>query len=397
MGRKKSITKPKEPIKLRWRQLKNGNQTIYLDYYEKGKKRNLEYLHLYLIPEVDEAAKIMNANTMRAAIKIKNERISDLLAGKANIKTIGGASNRIKLLDWIDSYANNKLKNGLSKSSYSIIVNMRNYLARFENKTNLIDVDVDFVSDFIHYLHDCGKILVSPKTGKEIKKNEPLSQKTISNYIGVLRSALKRAEDEGKISNSPFRKLNDEDKRLFQAPKSNRVFLTIEEVRQIAINDILENEQTKQAFMFACFTGLRLSDIRSFKWSDIQISGGNWFRDFSQKKTAERLNLPISDEARKWMPKKVDNIDTIFYKLPKATCEINRQVKKWVKAAGIDKYVTFHTSRHTFATMLLTRGVDIYTVSKLLGHTSLSATRIYADLVTQKKVDGVNALNGVLE
>ena len=126
MGRKKSIIKPKEPIKLRWRQLKNGNQTIYLDYYEKG-RRNLEYLHLYLIPEVDEAARIMNANTIRAAIKIKNERISDLLAGKANIKTIGGASKKIKLLDWINTYANNKLENGLSKRSFNIISNMRNY------------------------------------------------------------------------------------------------------------------------------------------------------------------------------------------------------------------------------------------------------------------------------
>lgn len=204
MGRKKSIIKPKEPIKLRWRQLKNGNQTIYLDYYEKG-RRNLEYLHLYLIPEVDEAARIMNANTIRAAIKIKNERISDLLAGKANIKTIGGASKKIKLLDWINTYANNKLENGLSKSSFNIIANMRNYLARFENNTNLIDVDADFVSDFIHYLHNCGRILVSPKTGKEIKKSEPLSQKTISNYVGVLRSALKRAEDKGIISKSPLR------------------------------------------------------------------------------------------------------------------------------------------------------------------------------------------------
>lgn len=396
MGRKKSIIKPKEPIKLRWRQLKNGNQTIYLDYYEKG-RRNLEYLHLYLIPEVDEAARIMNANTIRAAIKIKNERISDLLAGKANIKTIGGASKKIKLLDWINTYANNKLENGLSKSSFNIIANMRNYLARFENNTNLIDVDVDFVSDFIHYLHNCGRILLSPKTGKEIKKSEPLSQKTISNYVGVLRSALKRAEDKGIISKSPFKELDDNDKRLFQAPKSSRVFLTIEEVRRMAVNNILENEQTKQAFMFACFTGLRLSDIRSFKWSDIQVSDGNWVRDFKQQKTNDRLNLPISDEAKKWMPKKVDGIDTIFYKLPKATCELDRQIKKWAKDAGIDKYVTFHTSRHTFATMLLTKDVDIYTVSKLLGHRNVSTTQIYADLVGQKKVRAINSLNGVLD
>ena len=191
--------------------------------------------------------------------------------------------------------------------------------------------------------------------------------------------------------------MDDNDKRLFQAPKSSRVFLTIEELKQMAANNILENEQTKQAFMFACFTGLRLSDIRSFKWSDIQVSDGNWFRDFKQQKTNDRLNLPISNDAKKWMPKKVDGIDTIFYKLPKSTCELDRQIKKWAKAAGIDKYVTFHTSRHTFATMLLTKDNDIYTVSKLLGHRNVSTTQIYADLVGQKKVRAINSLNGVLD
>lgn len=215
--------------------------------------------------------------------------------------------------------------------------------------------------------------------------------------MGVFRSALKWAEDNEKISKTPFRKLDDNDKDLFKAPKSNRTYLTIEEVGKMSTNNILENEQTKQAFLFACFTGLRLSDIRSFKWSDIQVSGGTWFRDFKQKKTGERLILPISNEAKKWMPKRIDGTDTIFYKLPKANCELNRQIKKWAKAAGVDKYVTFHTSRHTFATMLLTVDVDIYTTSKLLGHTNLATTKIYADLVEQKKVDGVNALNGVLD
>ena len=72
-------------------------------------------------------------------------------------------------------------------------------------------------------------------------------------------------------------------------------------------------------------------------------------------------------------------------------------IKKWAKDAGIDKYVTFHTSRHTFATMLLTKDVDIYTVSKLLGHRNVSTTQIYADLVGQKKVRAINSLNGVLD
>lgn len=386
------------PYSLRGRKLKNGNFTLYLDFYEKGKKRKLEYLHLYFVPETDEAAKIMNNNTERAAKKIMNDRTNEHLAGKTNIKIIGDASEKIKLLDFIKAYAQEKGRRGdvRSKSYNNNVKNMCNYLERFENNTYLVDVDKDFISDFIHYLHDCGRVKVSPKTGKEIKHNKPLSQKTIANYIGVLRSVMKKAEIDKGISN-PFKRLSNEDKQLFVAPKSNRTYLTIEEVKMLADNNILENEQTKQAFMFACFTGLRLSDIRTFKWSEIRIQNGMWVRDFKQQKTNERLVLPISEEARKWMPKKIDGTDDIFYKLPKANCELNRQIHKWVTDAGIEKYVTFHTSRHTFATMLLTKDVNIYTVSKLLGHTNIETTKIYAELIDKKKEEGVNALNGVLD
>jgi site-specific recombinase XerD len=68
------------------------------------------------------------------------------------------------------------------------------------------------------------------------------------------------------------------------------------------------------------------------------------------------------------------------------------KMKSWLKAAKIKKRITFHCSRHTFATSLLTAGVDLFTVSKLLGHKSISSTAIYAKIVDQKKNDAVNAL-----
>jgi site-specific recombinase XerD len=74
---------------------------------------------------------------------------------------------------------------------------------------------------------------------------------------------------------------------------------------------------------------------------------------------------------------------------------VEKTLKNWAKAANIGKAVTFHTARHTFATMLLTKGGDLFTVSKLLGHKDISTTQVYAKIVDQKKNDTVNLLNDV--
>ena len=112
------------------------------------------------------------------------------------------------------------------------------------------------------------------------------------------------------------------------------------------------------------------------------------------EKTKERLWLPLSDEAIKWLPERRGAADNkpIFDKLPNTSSGINTGVKRLAKRAGIEKDICFHVSRHTFATSLLTLGADIYTTSKLLGHTSLNTTQIYADIVGKKKADAVNVL-----
>lgn len=74
---------------------------------------------------------------------------------------------------------------------------------------------------------------------------------------------------------------------------------------------------------------------------------------------------------------------------------VSRNLKEWAKAAGITKKVTFHVSRHTFATLELTLGADLYTVSKLLGHSDVSVTQVYAKIIDKKKTEAVNLINGV--
>lgn len=111
------------------------------------------------------------------------------------------------------------------------------------------------------------------------------------------------------------------------------------------------------------------------------------------EKTQKSINVPLSNEALRYMEKKEDP-DAKLFKLPTSDATINYHIKKWMKAAKIDKKISYHCSRHTFATMMLTLGADIFTTSKLLGHTNVHTTEIYADVVMNTKVDAVNLVSG---
>ena len=113
------------------------------------------------------------------------------------------------------------------------------------------------------------------------------------------------------------------------------------------------------------------------------------------QKTKDPIYVPLSEQAMKWMPERGDKAaeDKIFA-IPRVEY-VNPGLAKWAEQAGLKKHVTFHTARHTFATMMLTLGADLYTVSKLLGHSDVKVTQVYAKIVNQKKNDAVNLVNSV--
>ena len=114
------------------------------------------------------------------------------------------------------------------------------------------------------------------------------------------------------------------------------------------------------------------------------------------QKTGKPVIVPLGNQAKSWLPERNDGLpeDKVFVNAPTLCCA-NRALKHMAEKAGIDKVVSFHVSRHTFATMTLTAGGDIYTTSKLLGHTNIHMTEIYADVVLEKKADAVNLMNGL--
>lgn len=158
--------------------------------------------------------------------------------------------------------------------------------------------------------------------------------------------------------------------------------MTIEEVRALIATPV-QDGRVKNAYLFSCFCGLRISDIVGLKWKNVFVDNGQYRLAVAMQKTKEPIYLPLSNEALKWMPEREDKAaDDHVFSLPS---NINQYLKPWAEAAGITKRFTFHTARHTFATMMLTLGADLYTVSKLLGHTSVRMTQVYAKIINQKK------------
>lgn len=382
MAKKKKAVKAKEPIRLRFKELANGNKSLYLDTYRDG-KRSYEFLKLYLIPETNEEAKMRNANTLQAANSIKAQKIIELTNGEAGISK-NSTRSKMLLMDWMRYYSEHKLKTGQSAAFHIQIDKAIKHLIKYKGEDiTMKEVDKAYCIGFIDYLNNAKR-----------KDGKPMAKVTTAGYFRCLNCALNLAVKEEIIPYNPISKINSDDR--IKIPESTREYLTVEEVKKLIAEKCI-NEPTKQAYLFSCFCGLRLGDIQALTWGDIILDGTQYRARIVMKKTQKTLYLPLSDEALKWMPERGEAKDTdkVFH-LPYPTY-INVVLKTWAQNCGITKTVTFHTARHTFATMMLTLGADLYTTSKLLGHTQVKTTQIYAKIVDKKKDEAVNLVNEIFK
>lgn len=201
-----------------------------------------------------------------------------------------------------------------------------------------------------------------------------------------MRAALREAYKEGIIQRNPA----DETEGI-KPGEPERQFLTLEELQAIAKEEC-EIPILKRAFLFSALTGLRWSDVQKMTWSEVQFSNeiGHYIR-FRQKKTKGAETQPISEQAFELLGERTIPDERVFVGL-KYSAWHNLKLQQWVMKAGISKTITFHCARHTYATLQLTLGTDIYTVSKLLGHKDLKTTQIYAKIIDERKKEAANKI-----
>ena len=379
-------------MRIRFKQLSNGNQSIYLEYYTGdvirkenyvGGKRKYEFLKLYLIPERTREDKAKNEATLALAKAIQSKRIVEVQNDAHGFQNTN--KSRVNLLDYLENIGKQSAEQGSRNYARTVLNTVRALKLFRGDYIAFRDVDKEFLSEFTDFLRQM------PKASKYgvLKTGGRLSNNSVVSYYGTLRTAINRAYKEGIITVNPTKEF-DFASKVRQEP-SRREYLTIDELKTL-INTECRHEIVKRAFLFSCLCGLRVSDIRKLRWCDLQRSGGRVRIEITMQKTKEPLYLPISDEALKWLPERgeANGSDFIFPLTHEGT--VNDTLQHWAKVAGITKHISFHVSRHTHATMMLTLGADLYTVSKLLGHKNIATTQIYAKIVDKKKEEAIGLI-----
>jgi len=355
-----------------------GKKTsLYLDYSYKG-QRKYEFLRLYLQKEAENikltsVQKQQNKETLQLAEAIKAKRQLEIQNGIWGFSTIENSKASLKAY----------LKKILTTKEQS----MGNY-GNWQSMLKLLDLytrgmDVTFeqatpkwLEGFKDYLQNqCKK-----KNGKVLSAN------TVVAYYSKLSYALKQAVKDGLIIQSPTARVNSP-----KGKETKREFLNIEELRKL-FHTPCDFQILKSAFLFSALTGLRHCDIKNLQWHHLQYSEKlGYFIRFKQQKTGGEETLPISNDARELLGTKGIDVDYVFKNLQYSAWH-NIKLREWLMDAGITKKLTFHCARHTFATLQLAHGTDIFTVSKLLGHKNLKTTQVYAKVIDQTKVEAMSKI-----
>ena len=351
-------------VTLRKRELPSGKITLYLDFYPPIRNPRTmemsrrEYLGIYLTqnPKTPSERSI-NAEKQKQAEAIRAQRELSLINEQYGF--IDKAKQKMDFL----AYFKDKLPNHDIKWD-KVYQHFKKYV---NGKCTFADVTIDLCNGFRSYLLNAKQLS---------RENTPLSQNSAAGYWSTFRGFLALTYKEKYI----FENINDYLDKI-DTQDTRREFLTADEV-QALYNTPCREPVLKAASLFSCLTGLRFSDILALKWENFETypDGGHCIRLRTEKTDAEAFN-PISQEAYELCG---DKSTGLVFKGFKKTM-LQHILPQWLKAAGINKHITFHCFRHTFATLLVSSGSEIYTVSKMLTHKNVSTTQIYADLIDEKK------------
>ncbi len=369
--------KLKEPVRLRQREISGGNISLYLDIYLDG-VRKYEYLKMYLVPEKTKEDKEKNEETLALANAIKSKRIVEMQNHKFGFEKI--TNDNVLFFEFLDGYIELHSKE-CTKGTMGMWTNLRSRLNKFEKNRNLLmkQIDEDWVRKFMDYLNTAHK-------GKN--KASMLHVNTKLGYMQKLFCFFKFCVKKGVMKENPGANIV-----LPKEQETERNYLSIDEIKQLVATPV-KNEDIKQIFLFSCLTGLRLSDCLKLQWRDVVRQNEFTRIIFRQKKTKGQEYLDVPDQAVELMGERGRDDD---YVLPHYSGQhINYCLDKWVMEAGIGKHITFHCARHTFATMMLDLGTDIYTVSKLLGHCNVTTTQVYAKIIDKNKQKAVASIPDIL-
>jgi integrase/recombinase XerD len=322
-----------------------------------------------LYEELQSEGKLLDVQTMKA-------------------RFLGESKKRFTFQE-IVNYHNEKMRHKLHKNTLGHYKTSQRYMLSYilseynKNDVELCDLSFEFIVGFESYLRS-----YIPEGGLK-----PMGHNTAMKHIKRLKRMVTLAYRMEWIDRDPFANFK------IKIEKKEREFLTKEELEGIeGFNSSLERlNLVKDIFIFSCYTGISYSDIINLKGSDITVGiDGKYWIMADRVKTGTPFKIPLLPKALALVekysaPSKVLHNGSLLPKL--SNQKLNSYLKEIADLCGIAKNLTFHMARHTFATTVtLSNGVPIETVSKLLGHTKLATTQIYARVVERKVSEDMNKL-----
>ena len=373
-------------VKLLQKSISEGRKSLYLDFYpaipnaKTGVPTRREFLRMYIHTKPKNALeKQHNTEQTLIAEAIRQKRENEL-----NKPEIYNEYEKERLkkkelgeLNFVEYFrAVAKKRRGSNHDNWQSALY---YLDRFANgRVKFADINEKFFEEFKEFL-------LSTPSRKNSKTHEKLSQNSALSYFNKVKAALRQAFKEGILTTDLSGRIES-----IKAEETQREYLSVEELNALAKAEC-SDPTLKRASLFSALTGLRFSDIVRLTPNEVEhIEGQGYFIKFRQQKTKGIETMPISDQAFELLTEQGSS-EPIFKGLKSASYH-KKALQEWLKAAGITKHITFHCFRHTFATLQLFHGTDIYTVSKMLGHRELKTTQIYTKVVDEAKRKAANAI-----
>ncbi len=356
-------------VQLYERKTKNGI-TFYLHYSRNGEQVR-ENTHLRLTGDKEN-----DKVTKKAAQMMQANKTAELLSNKTGIATESNNS-KILLVDYLQKFADAEPRDTRkSQNYYNHIMRVRGMVADVDAKVKLCNLSKQFAEKFVDKL-----------------KVEGLAESSQSLYLVKLTAILNKAVKDDLLSVNPFVKVDNKPKMK----SKEKTYLTQEELTSLC-GIQTKNHHEKEiidAFVLSCFCGLRYSDIIRLKKEHIEITNDSMRLKIETQKTKKYVSFILPKYCESIINDRLSNNNEFIFNM-QSIASIERKLKEFAKRANIEKNISFHTARHTFATLLLTKGADLYTVSTLLGHSNISTTQVYAKIVDKKKDETIALLNNVL-
>lgn len=373
--------------------LSDGRESLFLDFsygysmavssvsgrlYPK-KHRHREYLHLYLYasPKNMEQRR-HNREVMEIAKKLRFEHEQQLLEASSGYRLKG--EGRVNFLDWMATYYDT-----YTKADKPHIKRARTHFIRFISESPA----------YSRYRKSISPELITPRMVegfadylREICKGEGAHS-----LFARFKKMIKAAVEAGVMKKNPCNGIVIKT----DSGALRKAVLSIEEIhRLLSTHYPGENSDIRRAFIFSCYTGVRWCDVKTLTFSNVDFS--NRLLCFDQAKTrgsskASGVVLPLSDSLLKLIGAPKDNSDrnSLIFPLPGHSVCL-KALRRWTHRAGIDKHITWHCARHSFAVNILNNGANIKTLASLLGHSGLQHTEKYTRAIDSLKKAAIDSL-----